>query len=436
MSSVTQLLGSAVDPVVAPDAPAVFLAIAAVLAVTFVAGAAFARIGQPRVVGEIVAGLVLGPSVAGALAPSVTEHVFPGPVASVLVLLGHVGLVLFMFFTGWEFDRALAARTGPRIAALSAVSCVLPFALGLVLAAAIFGSVGAGSFGTFAVFVGIAVSITAFPVLARILAATKLEHTVVGTIAISCAAVDDIIAWTALAGLTAVTRSTGSADVLVTLVGVVCFVAGWLWLGPRVMRWLCTTGPAQPRRAIAPITVVAVLVTASTAEWTALSAVFGAFLVGLAMPRATSIRRELAAVESASSLLLLPLFFFTVGLEVRVGLLDRPGLWALLAAVVGVAILGKFGGAFSATRLIGLNVRDSASLGVLLNTRGLTEIVVVSVGRDLGLVSPVLFTVMVLMAVITTVMTGPLLALIRRERVNPAPVPVAGHDIEVAHALP
>jgi len=302
------------------------------------------------------------------------------------------------------------------------VSIVFPFALGVVLAVGLYSNYAASgtSFAAFALFLGIALSITAFPVLARILKERGIEKTFLGTTATVCAAVDDATAWTILAFVIAIARATSLASTTVGLGLVLGFVALMLFVvRPQLPRWLDieTTRENGPSRGKMAVVLLVMLTSALSTELIGIHALFGAFLAGVIMPQKKSFREALALrLENFSSLFLLPLFFAFSGLRTEVGLLNDASSWLICGLIIGIATLGKLGGTMITARLTGMNWNDSFALGALMNTRGLVELVALNIGYDLGILPPRIFAMMVLMALVTTFMTGPLLNLAERSK--------------------
>lgn len=398
----------------------IFLAVAIVIIAARGAGLLFARIRQPRVVGEIVAGIVLGPSVVGAYFPEVTNYLFPAEVTSILRALANLGLIFFMFLIGLELDHRLMRGSGRTALLVSHVSIVVPFALGLLLAVSLYPLLGSGDFLGFGLFLGAAMAITAFPVLARILTDTGIHRTRLGALAITCAAVGDLTAWCILAVVVGIVTSAGAGSALVTIGLSAVFVVVMLFgVRPLIAR-LADVHEARGR--LSPPVMAALLIALLLASWMTeeigIHAIFGAFLLGAVMPRSPRLTAEITEkLEDVTVLLLLPIFFAVMGLSTRFDLLDRPELWLAAALVLAVAVLGKWGGSMIAARVTGQGWRHSAALGILMNARGLTEIVILTIGRDLGIISPAMFTIMVLMALITTFMATPLLSLVYPRRV-------------------
>lgn len=394
------------------------LQIATILIVARICGALFRKLGQPQVVGEMVAGVLLGPSVFGALAPAVSAYVFPAPSLQYLNVLSQVGLLLFMFMIGLEMDVRLLK--GARRTALftSAAGIALPFVLGVVLAFAIFEDAAPSPrvhFTGYALFMGIAMSITAFPVLARILQERNLTNTRVGAISLASAAANDVAGWCLLAVVVAIVRS-GEMNVSLwrTVFGSVLFAAFMLGaVRPLMKRWM-DRRTAQPRvtQDLVALLLVYALASAWTTEWLGIHALFGAFLAGAILPAHYPFVQDLIRrLEDLTVVFLLPLFFAFTGLRTHIGLLDSAEMWSNTLLIVLLAVAGKFGGSALAARWSGLPWRDAAAIGALMNTRGLMELVVLNIGLDIGVIPPQLFAMMVIMAVAATLMTTPLLGL-------------------------
>jgi len=375
-------------------------------------GVAFRRIGQPPVVGEVLAGILLGPSLLGWLWPAGAAALVPPDAAPALRVLADVGVVLFMFLVGLELDLGLLARRTRATVAVSHASIVVPFLLGSALALWLYPLVGTGDvpFVVFALFLGVAMSVTAFPVLARILQDLGIQRTELGAVALACAAVDDVTAWVLLALVVGVAQASLDAAVrtLVLAAGYVLVLA--TVVRPLVARLVHRLDAREdvPESLVAGA-CVALLASAFVTESIGIHALFGAFALGALVPHDARIAADLGRrLGDPVRILLLPAYFAFTGLRTQIGLLAGPTEWALAAAVVATASAGKFGGSYVAARLTGLPPRMAASLGVLLNTRGLMELVVLNIGLDLGVISPTLFAVMVVMALMTTLATTPI----------------------------
>ena len=391
----------------------VLLALVVVLVVARILGAMFRGLNQPQVMGEVIAGILLGPSFLGWLAPGVASQILPLNTAPYLAVIAQVGVVLYMFLVGLDLDTGLLQKRTQAALAISHASIVAPFLLGAVSALWLYPryATGAFSFTTFALFIGVAMSITAFPVLARILTDRGMQKTRLGVLALACAAIDDVTAWCLLAFAIGVAHAqTGRLlFILITTVGFIFFV---LLIAKRGALWLVRRQIAKGRTTQDMFAVVcaALLLSALVTERIGVHALFGAFLLGTVIPHNSVLARDIRArCEDLVVVLLLPVFFAFTGMRTQIGLVHGTRDWTACILIVGVASLGKFGGSFLAARWTGLDWREAASLGVLMNTRGLMELIVLNVGLDLGVLSPVLFTMFVFMAVITTLVTTPIL---------------------------
>lgn len=384
------------------------VAVAVVIAAAQAFGWLARRARQPRVLGEITAGIVLGPSLLGVVAPDAVAWLFPAGVLGGLTSIAQVGLVLFMFVVGLELDVDQLRGQGHRAVAISHASIVLPFGLGTLLGLGVHGRLGGdSSLLGFSLFMGIAMSITAFPVLARVLQEAELDRTRIGALALTCAAIDDVTAWCGLAVVVAVVDSSDPGGAVGTLIWTLLFLA--------VMRLVVRPLLARCGSVPLPVAVAFALGSAWVSEMIGIHAIFGAFLAGATMPRNPVDRRALVErLEVVTTSVLLPIFFIVVGLSTRIGSLDTPYLWMATVAVIAVAVAGKLGGSTLAARLVGENWRDALTIGVLMNTRGLTEIVILTVGLELGVIDDTMFTIMVIMALATTFMAGPALRRLRR----------------------
>ncbi len=404
----------------------VFIDIAIIMIVARLFGRLAVRIGQPPVVGEIVAGIALGPSLLGLLPWDLDDRLFPDEVLPYLNILAQLGLVLFMFIVGLELDMLLIRGREKIAGSISAASVVLPFALGAALSLVLYPLHDQTPSGPvpplgLALFLGVAMSITAFPVLARILTDRGMHRTPIGVLSLACAAVDDIIAWTLLAFVVAVVQGNGPLDVLRIVILTAVFAAIMFGVVRPLLRrlndWYRRVGRLTPD--ILSVVLIGILVSAFVTEMIGIHAIFGAFVFGAVMPRkdAADLTHEiLERLEQVSVLLLLPLFFVVTGLSTNIGSITGSGLWQL-ALILLVAVGGKFVGAYAGARAMKVRPRQATALGLLMNTRGLTELVILNVGKQLGVLDGELFTMMVLMALVTTAMTGPLLKRVYSERV-------------------
>lgn len=408
-----------------------FIQLLVVITACRLMGKLFVRIGLPAVVGEMSAGILLGPSLFGLLTPDAFGFVFPTASLGALRLLSQVGICLFMFTVGMELNPAHVRNKATTAVAVSHASIVLPFLLGVLLAYFLFSDLAGpkAGFVAFALFMGISMSITAFPVLARILQERNMTRTPLGSTAITCAAVDDVTAWSIMAFVVAVAKATSMAAAILTLALALSFVAIMSLGVRRALRvWLRREqlGRDEPSAGALGVIVCIVIAAALCTEVIGIHALFGAFLAGAVMPDSGEFRQWIATrLEKFSSVLLLPLFFAFTGLRTEIGLLDGAQDWLVCLAIIGIATLGKLGGSAVAARVTGMPWRESLQLGALMNTRGLMELIALNIGYDLGILSPRVFTMLVIMAVITTMMTGPLLTLlgVRQPKIEPSQEP-------------
>ena len=398
----------------------ILLALVVVLVVARLLGAMFRRLNQPQVMGEVVAGILLGPSFLGWIAPGVASQVLPVNTAPYLAVIAQVGVVLYMFLVGLDLDTELLQKRTQAAIAISHASIVLPFLLGAAFALWLYPlySTGVFSFTTFALFIGVAMSITAFPVLARILTDRGMQKTRLGVLALACAAIDDVTAWCLLAFAISVAHAqTGS--LLFTLTTTIGFIFFVLLIAKRGALWLVRRQTASGRTTQDMFAMVcaALLLSALVTERIGIHALFGAFLLGTVIPHNSVLARDIRArCEDLVVVLLLPVFFAFTGMRTQIGLVHGTRDWMACILIIGVASLGKFGGSFLAARWTGSDWREAASLGVLMNTRGLMELIVLNIGLDLGVLSPVLFTMFVLMALVTTLVTTPILHQLTKSR--------------------
>ena len=377
------------------------------------------KIGQPTVIGEIIAGIVLGPSLVGMYFPEFSNALFPVQSLGNLQFLSQIGLILFMFMVGMELDLKALKNRAHEAVVISHASIIVPFALGMGLAYFIYETFAlAGTqFLSFGLFIGIAMSITAFPVLARIVQERGIHKTHLGAIVITCAATDDITAWSLLAAVIAIVKAGSFVSSLYTI----AIAVGYVFLMIKVVRpFLKRVGDLYPSRENMSKQVVAIffltlIFSAYATELIGIHALFGAFMAGVIMPDSKKFRNMfIEKVEDVALVLLLPLFFVFTGLRTEIGLLNEPYLWKVTGLIILVAVAGKFLGSSMAAKFVGQNWRDSLTIGALMNTRGLVELVVLNIGYDLGILSPQVFSMMVIMALVTTFMTGPALDLIDR----------------------
>ena len=386
-----------------------------VIGLSRLVGLGFKAIKQPLVIGEIFAGIMLGPSLFGLIAPDLAHHLFPLETMPYLNVLSQIGLIFFMFLIGLELNPKYLSGNLKTAILISNLSIIVPFASAFVLSFVLYPLVASSNvnFAPFALFLGAAMSITAFPVLARIITENNLQGTRLGTLALTCAAVDDVTAWCILAVAIAVARH-GSIDqqAVLTIIESIVYIGFMFTVG----RWFLKRLSKHHRRTgrlsqlVLAVIYMGVVSSALITEFIGIHLIFGAFLLGAVMPKDEELVRELAIkTEDFVLIFLLPIFFAYSGLKTQIGLLNSPKLWLLSALILLVAIGGKYIGAYVAARISGIDKRESSALGWLMNTRGLTELIVLNIGLELKVITPLLFTMLVIMALVTTFMTSPLL---------------------------
>jgi Kef-type K+ transport system membrane component KefB len=401
------------------------LQIIVILGVARLVGLLFRKIRQPQVVGEMAAGILLGPSLLGLVAPGVFDFLFPAESLGYLNAISQIGLLVFMFLIGLELDLNILRGRGRTTVITSQISIYVPFLSGVLLAIFLYPLLSYEDvpFGIFAMFLGTAMSITAFPVLARILTERKILHTRLGAVAIACAAVDDVTGWIILAALMLLARSSEAILPLWAIIlGVATYVLIMLFPMRRLMCWIedFYHQRVQLTQGILAMVLLFALGSAWTTELLGIHALFGAFLAGVIMPRHHGFVHALTEkLNDFTVVFLLPLFFAYTGLRTSVGLLDSPELWLYCILIILVAVAGKFLGGSLPARATGMPWRESWALGALMNTRGLMELVLLNIALDIGLITPTLFTMLVIMAMTTTFMTAPVLEWIYFRRMVP-----------------
>ena len=383
-----------------------------IVAAARLCGAIATRIAQPRVVGEMAAGLLLGPSVLGRMAPELSRALVPAPSLAFVNALAQIGVLLFMFVVGLELDVRQLRRRGQTAVLTSHASIIAPMLLGTALALVLYdryAPAGIG-FAPFALFMGAAMSVTAFPVLARILTDRNMTATPLGALAIACAAVDDVTAWCILAAVVLVARAGDGGSLVVTIAGTAAFAIAMITLGRPLLARLTARAARSSAEGFLAVVLIIALASAWVTERLGVHAIFGAFLVGALLPKSSPVAEQIGGrLRDLLVVLLLPLFFAFTGLRTAVSLSADGATWMAYVAVLGVAIVGKLGGTSVAARVAGMPWRDALSLGALMNTRGLMELVILNVGLDIGVLTPPLFAMMVVMAFVTTALTTPLL---------------------------
>jgi Kef-type K+ transport system membrane component KefB len=408
---------------------------AIVILVTASCGWIAKKCGQARVIGEIIGGILLGPSLLGRFAPEFSAKLFPASSLAHFDILSTIGLVLFLFLVGMELDYEQLYSQRVTAIMASGMSILLPFAMGTLLAHSLrirFAPHGIGN-APFVLFLGIAMSITAFPVLARILEDRHLQGTALGTTAILCAAVDDVVAWSLLAiAVALVGGQDGPSSLLFRFGGLIVYLFLMLGVLRPLGTWLVKRSktPATLSMELLVVVVAGALLSASATDIIGVHPLFGAFLAGVCFPRVPAWQFEVRErLDMLVEVLLLPLFFAITGMRTRLDLLNDSNMWLWAGIVLAAAVFGKMGGAALAARWTGQSWRDAAALGALLNTRGLVELVVLNIAYSVGAFTPTLFTMMVVMALVTTMLTTPLLSLLGirgtpRKRTGSMPVTV------------
>lgn len=410
-------------------------------------GWVFKKIGQPTVIGEIIAGIVLGPSLVGMYFPEFSAALFPTKSLGNLQFLSQIGLILFMFIVGMELDLKVIKNKAQEAVLISHASIIFPFTLGVSLAYFIYESFAPQGvlFSSFSLFLGIAMSITAFPVLARIVQERNIQKTHLGTIVITCAAADDITAWCLLAAVIAIVKagSFTSSLYVIALAGI--YVLMMIYVVRPFLKRVGELHASKENlsKPIVAIFFLTLMASSYSTEVIGIHALFGAFMAGAIMPENEKFRNIfIEKVEDVALVLLLPLFFVFTGLRTEIGLLNDAYLWKVTGLIILVAVTGKFVGSALAAKFVGQNWKDSLTIGALMNTRGLMELVVLNIGYDLGVLTPEIFAMMVIMALVTTFMTGPALDVINwafKSKIEEIPVttsPISKYKILISFANP
>ncbi|MBS0265867.1 MAG: cation:proton antiporter [Planctomycetes bacterium] len=372
----------------------------------------FRWLGQPPVIGEVVAGILLGPSFLGWVWPSAQQFILPADVAPMLGTIAQLGVILYMFIVGLELNPELLRDRAHATVAISHSSIITPFILGSGLALWLYPRMSSSEvpFTSFALFMGVAMSITAFPVLARILTDRGIHRSPIGVVALGCAATDDVTAWCLLAFVVGVAQAkVGSAFIVLGLT--VLYIAGmFLVARPLAQRYFRKFGEHEISPNLVAVVLILLLGSAVTTELIGIHAIFGAFLLGAIIPHDCALARVLTTrLVDLVTILLLPAFFAFTGMRTQIGLVNGLEQWLVCGLIILVATAGKFGGTLLASRATGLGWRDATTLGLLMNTRGLMELIVLNIGLDMGVISPTLFAMMVLMALATTMSAAPLM---------------------------
>lgn len=385
-----------------------------IISVAKLTGFLLSKLGQPAVVGEIAAGIILGPSILGAVFPEFSAQVFPAESLKGLQYLSQIGLLLFMFIVGLELDFSELKGEAKSIAIISSLSIIFPFIIGTIVGINIFNSFTPEhhTILSFTLFMGISFSITAFPVLARIILERNMQKTRVGYLSLSSAAINDCSAWFILSIILAYIKTENFYDALTRLVFIVLYLLFMFF----VVKPLIKKNLHRIENHFTIIMIAIVLLSSILTEALGIHALFGAFIAGLIISDKSFNKSDLIKkIHDISVILFLPIFFALSGLRTSIGLLNNSYLWFIFIIILILAILGKLVSSAMAAKISGLSWRESLSIGVLMNTRGLIELIILNIGYDLGIIQPTLFTILVLMAIVTTFMTGPLLEIIKQK---------------------
>ncbi len=398
----------------------VFLDVLVIIGVSRSIGIGFRFIGQPLVIGEIVAGVMLGPSFLGLISPQTSAWLFPIAVVPLLNVLAQAGLIFFMFLIGLDLNPKHLKGQGDLALLVSHVSIIVPFSLGIILSIFLYPLLSSGevNFTAFALFMGVSMSITAFPVLARIIIEKNLQNTSLGSLALTCAAVDDITAWCLLAVAIAVVNTNSMTAAIPTILLAAIYICLMLTVAKTFLQKLDAHYERNKKLSQSALALIymGVLGSALITELIGIHLIFGAFLFGVIMPKNADLMREISLkTEEFVLIFLLPIFFAYSGLRTQIGLLNSLELWLISGLILLVAIAGKYLGTYAAARAFNIPKREAATLGWLMNTRGLTELIVLNIGLNLKVISPLLFTMLVIMALVTTFMTSPILDFISKK---------------------
>jgi Kef-type K+ transport system membrane component KefB len=393
-----------------------FLSLVIVIAVARFFGMLFKMMKQPPVMGEVVGGILLGPSVFGMFFPEVSGLVFHQDAIGFLKHIAEVGILLYLFLMGLEMDLPRLRQSAKSAVLVSNLSIVLPFTLGVLLAGQIYHIYAPPNIGLleFSLFIGVALSITAFPVLARILSDSSLHKTKLGDLALTCAAIDDISAWCLVALLAGVMKASLGGAALTLILTVIYILLMMLVAKPYMEKLMerIQQKTESVSEAMLAFVVLGALASAAVTELIGIHGLFGAFIFGAIIPHDSVVAKEVTSrLQDFVRILFLPAFFAITGLKTQMGLLSAWQEWLICGGIILLAVIGKFGGSFVGAKLAGHSNHEASILGILMNTRGLVELIVLNIGLQMGVLSPTLYTMLVIMALVTTFMTGPLLRL-------------------------
>lgn len=387
------------------------LQIIIIIAISRIFGFLFKKIGQPIVIGEILAGILLGPSLLGLYFPDISNFLFPSKSLGNLQILSQIGLILFMFVIGMELNLRVLKNKAYDAIVISHASIIFPFCLGIGLAYLIYPFLSPNNveFLSFSLFIGISMSITAFPVLARIIQERGMHKTKLGALVITCAAIDDITAWCMLAAIIAIVKAGSFMSSLYTIIIAIAYVLLMIKVVRPFLKKIVESAKSETslNKTLVVIVFLVLLISSFITETIGIHALFGAFLAGTIMPESPRFRKMfIEKIEDIALVLFLPIFFVISGLKTKIGLISTPNLWELTGLIILVAITGKFIGSALAAKFVGQSWKNSLTIGTLMNTRGLMELVVLNIGYDLGIINAEIFVMMVIMALVTTFMTG------------------------------
>lgn len=395
----------------------ILLALILIIVVTRIGGILLKKIGQPPVIGEIIGGIFLGPSLFGKIFPGTMEYLLPTTIAPILNIIAQIGIILYMFLVGLEIDLKALKKSAHSTIAISHASIIFPFILGAALSLWIFEGLAPLNvdFTSFSLFLAVSMSITAFPVLARILTDQNLHKTKLGSIALTCAAIDDVTAWCLLAFVTSFAKAQISSAFATLFWTIAYILLMFIVIKPIIEnKFIKMDQNTAANEGAMFLILIAALASATLTEMIGIHAIFGAFLLGAIIPHESLAAKTLnIRLQDIIRILFLPAFFAYTGMRTQISLVNSAKDWLICAVIIAVAIVGKFGGTLFAARFTGMGWRQSITLGILMNTRGLVELIVLNVGLDLGVISPRLFTMMVIMALVTTLITGPALKLFK-----------------------
>ena len=390
----------------------------AIFPVAHVLGRLMVRVGQPPVVGEILAGICLGPSILGFLLPDVYEFIFPAKSLGPLRLMSQIGILIFMFIIGMEAKVGLVKNTAKKAFFISQAGVVVPFILTITLSNYLYGqySPAGVSFNAFALFMGISMSVTAFPVLAKIIEGQGLLGTPLGTLTLASAAIGDVTAWAILAFIVAGIDANSKTNAFFMAGAIMVFLISSFLVVKPLLQKLYDKFALRDSNQLT-LTLVVIFFFSLCTEMMGIHALFGAFVAGFIMPKEDRFQVMLRErLEYFTSAFLLPIFFAIVGVRTHIGLLNSFHDWAVCLLVLAVAIIGKWGGTYMASRYVGIEKRDALIMGSLMNSRGLMEVIIINLGYDLGIFSEKIFAIMMIMAIVTTFMTSPLVSIFMRKK--------------------